>query len=73
MEISQLKRKLPDLPPVQDPAGLAAYLESRHMPFTRKQHQGLDGAMVEFQVPDAGLSLLLVTEKTCRAASGGRP
>lgn len=72
-EISELKRKLPDLPPVQDPPGLAAYFESKHMPFTRKHHQAPDGGGVAFQVPGAGLSLLLVNGQTCRAVAGGRP
>ena len=67
--ISVLKRKLPDMPEVRDPQGFVAYLEAKRLKFTRQSHAGPSGEAVEFQVPEAGLAVLLVPGEYCRSGA----
>ncbi|TWO73328.1 hypothetical protein FN976_00325 [Caenimonas sedimenti] len=68
--ISSLKRKLQDLPGIQTPDEFSAYLQSKRLQFTRQNlHAGAAGA-VEFQVPEAGLSLVFVPHRVCANQNG---
>lgn len=64
--LSTLKRKLPDIPAVHTPEAFAAYLDSKKLHYTKRAHAVGQAQMIEFQVPEVGLSILLVPEVMCR-------
>lgn len=67
--IAALKRKLPDLPAISTPDELAAHLEAKRLKFTRSPLKGGPDGAVEFNVPDAGLAIVLVEARHCAAKS----
>lgn len=67
--IATLKRKLPDLPAVQDPQAFADYVRSKGWPFKQTPHSLGTGRAVEFTVPSQGLALMFVTSELCAAGT----
>jgi flavorubredoxin len=61
-----LQRKLPKMPPLHTPDTLETYLKKDHFAYSRKVHSGELGVLIEFQVPAAGLSVVLVPRQYCR-------
>lgn len=66
-----LGRKLPDLPPIQTPDQLEAYLRTSGLHYSRKQQSDGGGGFQEFLVPSAGLSVVLVPRARCQDVSPG--
>lgn len=66
-----LGRKLPDLPPIQTPDQLEAYLRTSGLHYSRKQQSDGGGGFQEFLVPSAGLSVVLVPQTQCQDVSPG--
>lgn len=67
--IATLKRKLPDLPAVQDPQAFADYVRSKGWSYTQTPHRLGSGRGVEFTVPSQGLALMFVTSELCAAGT----
>ena len=55
-----LSRKLPDLPTVRTPDEFESYLKSARLGYSRKTHGNDAQSPIEFVVPSAGLSVVLV-------------
>ncbi|MFZ5757125.1 MAG: hypothetical protein ACOY3X_09495 [Pseudomonadota bacterium] len=66
-----LQRKLPDLPPVQTPDQLEAYLKTAGLQYSRKAHPDGGRGFQEFVVPSAGLSVVLAPRTQCREVLPG--
>lgn len=69
--LDTLKRKLPELPSVQTPEAFEAYLKAAAVMYSRKVHAEPGGSFNEFQVPSAGLSVVLVPRRQCREVLQG--
>jgi len=63
--ISSLKRKLQDMPEIRTPDEFSVYLESKRLKFTRQVHQIGASPAVGFEVPDAGLAIVIVQRQQC--------
>lgn len=63
--LDALKKKLPSLPDLNSPDDLAAYLQARHVKYSRKVHSGNHTELHEFQVPSEGLSVILAPRQQC--------
>ena len=64
--LEALKRKLPSMPPIHTPDELEAYLKKGQLEYSRKVHTGEFGDLNEFQVPAAGLSVVVVPRQQCK-------
>lgn len=63
--LDSLKRKLPDLPTIDSPDALARHLDAKGLRYTRRQETSAAARMEQFEVPDAGLAILLVPARLC--------